>query len=84
MKVKIFWQEQCPNCPTAKELGKELEKKNIDVELKNIKGADGLADAVFYNVMATPSVVICDESGESVKEWLAEIPKIEEVMEAVK
>ena len=83
MKVKIFWQPECPNCPSAKELGKSLEEKNVKVEYKNIKDADGLADAAYYGIMATPSVLVCAEDDAEVKLWLSKTPQIKDVMEVI-
>lgn len=84
MKVKIFWQPDCPNCPPAKELGKNLEEKKIYVEYKNIKEPEGLADAAYYGVMSTPSVIICGEDDSEIKIWLASTPKIKDVLEVIK
>ncbi|MDD5417792.1 MAG: thioredoxin family protein [Candidatus Nanoarchaeia archaeon] len=84
MKIKIFWQPECVKCPEAKELGKKLADKGQKVELKNIKESDGLADAAYHNIMATPSVVLCDDEECEIKVWLAETPKLEEVMEVIK
>lgn len=78
MEVKIFWQEQCPNCPPAKELGKKLEEIGANVEYFNVKEVDGLTSATFFGVMSTPSVVVAEASNE-VASWKGEVPALEEV-----
>jgi hypothetical protein len=80
MEVMIFWQENCPNCPPAKELGKKLEEDGVKVSYHNVKEVDGLTTATLFGVMGTPSVVIAEGDSE-VKSWKSEVPKIEEVKE---
>jgi len=78
MDVNIFWQEHCPNCPPAKDLGKKLEEKGIKVNYFNVKEIDGLATATLFGIMSTPSVVIAEEDSE-IKSWKGEVPEFEEV-----
>lgn len=78
MDVKIFVQDNCPNCPPAKELGKTLEKNGVSVAYHNIKEVDGLATATVFGVMSTPSVVIAEGDSE-IKTWRGEVPEISEV-----
>ena len=78
MEVKIFWQEKCPNCPPAKELGKKLEEEGIKVEYHNVKEVDGLTVATLFGVMSTPSVAVTEGDNE-IASWKGEVPKIEEV-----
>lgn len=78
MIVKIFWQEGCPHCPSAKNLGKELENNGIKVEYYNIKTVDGLTESTFFNVMSTPSFVITDGNKE-IKSWKGKVPEADEI-----
>ena len=78
MKVKIFWQENCPNCPKAKELGMEL-KNIIAVQYFNVDSVDGLAEASYYDIMSTPSVVIVNQNGCELKAWRGTTPYLEEI-----
>jgi len=78
MDIKIFWQENCPNCPPAKELGKKLEEEGIKVEYHNIKEVDGLTTATLFGVMSTPAIVLAEGDNE-IASWKDEVPKIEEV-----
>lgn len=78
MKVKIFTQPSCPNCPSAKKLGQELLSQGINVELYDIKTSEGLAESLMHNVLSTPSVVIIDNN-RVVADFLAKTPTIEEV-----
>ena len=61
MKLKLFTQPTCPKCPAAKDVVKKVEHK-VKVEQYDIKTEDGLAEALGYDIMATPSIVIIDQS----------------------
>jgi hypothetical protein len=82
MKIKIFWQPECPKCPKAKELGETLKNEGYDVELFNTKEIDGLAESVYYDVLSTPSVVVIHE-GEKKASWLGEVPAIEAIKDLI-
>jgi len=90
MILKIFTQPNCPKCPPAKKLGEQLNRKDtsgvarrdspdgggkqIKVEYYDISTADGLAEASFYSVMSTPSLILCDDQGKETKSWRGETP----------
>ena len=76
--VKLFWQPSCVKCPKAEEVCDELEKEGVKVERYNIADRDGLAESAFYQVLATPTMVII-ENDEEVKSWRGEAPSLEEV-----
>ena len=79
MIVKIFWQENCSRCPTVKELGKKLERNGIKVEYHDVSTADGLAEAMFYDVLSTPSLIITDDEKKEMAAWKGETPNVKEV-----
>lgn len=74
MKVKLFYKEACPRCPAAK----KLVSQTADVEYLNIEEVNGLAEANYYGVMATPSIVVVDENSNQLKAWLGDVPTEEE------
>jgi predicted thioredoxin/glutaredoxin len=78
MKIKIFIQPSCPNCPKAKELGQELINIGEDVEFYDTKTPQGLAESLMHNILSTPSLLVLKDS-EVIAEFLAQTPKIEEV-----
>jgi hypothetical protein len=85
MIVKIFWQEKCPNCPQAKALGKSLELEHgLDVIYYNTKEPDGLAEAVMFDVMSTPSVIVCDAKGSEIIGWRGLTPSVDDIMKIEK
>ncbi len=81
--VKIFYKDDCPKCPMAKELRDRLKEKNVKVLDYNVGTADGLAEASFYSVLAVPTVLVEDATENSVGEWRGNVPKMEEVLSAV-
>jgi glutaredoxin len=80
-KLKVFTKKDCPNCPKAKTLGAEIEKEGkIEVEYFDVEQADGLAEAQLYSVLATPTLVFCDENPDEneIKSWRGETPNSKE------
>lgn len=80
MKIKIFWQKNCPHCPEAKNIGKQLEKE-AEVQYVNIDTVDGLADASYYDIASTPSIVVLDNNDNEIKTWRGKTPRLEEIRE---
>ena len=78
MKVKIFWQKNCPHCPEAKNLGKQLEKE-AEVQYFDVDTFDGLAEASYYDITSTPSMVILDDEDNQIKIWRGKTPRLEEI-----
>jgi glutaredoxin len=82
MTLKIFIQPGCPACPSAKELGKKLEKK-IKVEYFDTSEPKGLAEATFYGVMATPTLILVENKDKVKKTWIG-TPDEKEVLKEIK
>ncbi len=81
--VKIFYKDDCPKCPMAKELGSRLLEEKVNVLTYNVGTADGLAEASFYSVMSLPTVVVEDALENGLGEWRGDVPKVEDVLIAV-
>jgi hypothetical protein len=77
--VKIFTRAQCPRCPAAKEVGKKLEGEGVLVFQYDLDTTDGLAEASFYSILSTPSVIIEDEQEREVVGWRGMVPTLGEV-----
>ena len=75
MKIKLFWKENCPACPQAKELVADFD----NVEYFNVEEAGGLAEASFHGILATPSIVVVNKKGEEVSAWLGQVPPAAEI-----
>ena len=81
--VKIFYKDDCPKCPLAKQLRDRLKEHDVNVLDYNVGTADGLAEASFYSVMALPTIVVEDGMENGIGEWRGEVPKMEEVLSTV-
>lgn len=79
MLVKLFSMKECPKCGAAKKFKKQLEEEGIKVNLFDIKTPDGLAEATFYGIMGTPSVVVVDDENNEMGIWKSEIPSLKEI-----
>jgi glutaredoxin len=77
--VKIFTRAQCPRCPAAKEVGKKLEGEGVSVFQYDLDTTDGLAEASFYSILSTPSLIIEDEQEKEVVGWRGMVPTLGEV-----
>jgi glutaredoxin len=77
--IKIFTKAKCPKCPAAKEIGTELKKEGVQVSNYDLDTIDGLAEASFYSILSTPSVIIEDEEEREVMSWRGVVPTLQEV-----
>jgi len=78
MKIKIFWQKNCSRCPEAKNVGKQLEKE-AEVQYFDVDSVDGLAEASYYDIASTPSIVALDNNDNEIKIWRGNAPGMEEI-----
>ena len=79
--LKIFTKAKCPKCPAVKEIGIELSKEGVPVYHYDLDTIEGLAEASFYSVLSTPSMIIEDEEEREVKSWRGVVPTLQEVKE---
>ncbi|MBU1129720.1 thioredoxin family protein [Patescibacteria group bacterium] len=87
MIIKLFTKKNCPKCPSAKNLVEELKKDGLEdalFEFFDAESVDGMAEAAFYTVMSTPSILICNDDGKEVKGWRGEVPDLKEFEELIK
>jgi len=77
--VKIFTKAKCLKCPAAKEIGTELKKEGVSVHQYDLDTIDGLAEASFYSIPSTPSILIEDENEMVVMRWAGIVPSLQEV-----
>ena len=82
--VKIFYKDDCPKCPLAKQLKDGLIERDVNVVAYNVGTADGLAEASFYSVMSLPTVLVEDTMENGIGEWRGDVPKMEEVLTVVR
>ena len=84
MNLKVFTKMDCPNCPAAKVIAKKLEVKGAKVIWYDLDEEEGLSEAVFFDVLSTPSLIITDDSDTEVKAWRGEVPNLELISKELK
>ncbi|TET29717.1 MAG: hypothetical protein E3J70_06090 [Candidatus Heimdallarchaeota archaeon] len=84
MILKIFTKLDCPNCPAAKKIGKQLEKKGAKIVWYDLDEEEGLSEAVYFDVLSTPSFIITDESDSEVKAWRGDLPTADILLKELK
>jgi hypothetical protein len=77
--VKLFTQDDCLKCIPAKEVCNKLSQKNIMVKLYNINTIDGMTEAAFHEVLATPTTIIVDENENELQSWRGIAPTLEDI-----
>jgi thioredoxin-related protein len=82
MILKVFTQPGCPKCPAAKKVVAQVEDK-FKVEQFDIKTEDGLGEALEYDVMSTPSMIVLDKN-KVIAEWRGQAPTVEELTNIAK
>ncbi len=75
-RVKVFWKNDCPKCPAAK----ALVAGSDHAELFNLDDVDGLAEAAFYGVLSTPSIIVTDTTGQELAAWRGEVPSKQDIV----
>ncbi len=75
--VKIFVQKTCQKCPQAKQTGSELQQLGWTVFEYDVQTAEGLAEAAFYGVKATPSFIVEDSDENILGDFRGQVPEID-------
>jgi len=70
LNVKLFVKDDCPRCPAAKQALDGLE----GLMVYNVDEIDGLAEASYYSILATPSALVVDSDGNEIESWRGVVP----------
>ncbi len=82
MKLQVFTQKECPRCPAAKETVQELvRERDVDVAEFDVETVDGMAEAAYYGIMSTPSIVLVNSSGEEIISWRGIAPDKDRILQ---
>jgi glutaredoxin len=75
MKIQIFTQKNCARCPPAKETVHEINsERGVEFSEFDVETVDGMAEAAYYGIMSTPSVVLVDGAGDEIISWRGVAP----------
>jgi len=81
--IKIFTKQECPRCPQAKQLGTEIEQDGHSVISYDIETVDGLAEATFHSVQATPTIIVEDADENVIADFRGQVPSREELLQII-
>ena len=70
MTIKLFVKDDCPRCPAAKHACEGIES----VEVFDVGSIDGLAEASYHSVLATPTILVLDDTGSEIAAWRGDAP----------
>jgi len=59
-KLVVFIKKDCPQCPLAKKVAKEVAEE-LGLEYKEIDIEEDMITALMYNVISTPSIAYDEE-----------------------
>jgi glutaredoxin len=77
MKLTVYYGKNCPKCPAAKKLCKEVAREQkLEYEEKDIE--TNMIEALQLQLASTPSIVLDDEVL-----FRSEAPSRKELMEAI-
>jgi glutaredoxin len=82
--IKIFTKAQCPKCPAAKEIGGILQQEGLQVTYYDLETPDGLAEAAFYSVLSTPTIIIEDINEKILAGWRGSVPTLQEIQGVIR
>ena len=82
--IKIFTKSECPKCPAAKEMGSILQQEGLQVNYYDMETPDGLAEAAFYSVLSTPTIIIEDQDARILAGWRGSIPTLQEIQGVIR
>jgi glutaredoxin len=60
MKLIVFTKKDCPNCPYAKKIAKDVAEE-LGLEFEEIDVEKDLITALQYNVASTPSIALDED-----------------------
>lgn len=66
-------------CPAAKEVGSHLEKEGLRLQCYDIDTADGLAEASYYGILSTPTMIIEDDHENLLADFRGTVPTLQQV-----
>ncbi|MCX8045124.1 MAG: thioredoxin family protein [Desulfobacterota bacterium] len=77
--IKVFVKNKCPRCPQAKEVGNTLREAGFNVIEYDVETPDGLAEASFYSVQATPTLIVADQQENTIADFRGVVPSVQQI-----
>lgn len=77
--IKIFTKSNCPKCLSIKKVADELKAEEVRIFHYDLDTPEGLAEASFYSILSTPSLIIENGAEEEIASWRGVVPSAEDV-----
>ncbi len=85
MKMILFTQEECKSCYFMKEIAEEVkEEEEIEVTYLDLREVDGMAEAAFYDVNVTPTLILVDSNEIELNSWRYKVPEKSEILGVIR
>jgi hypothetical protein len=81
--IKLFVKEGCGLCPSAKEVGSRLTQEGLQVRCYDLDTADGLAEASYYGILSTPTMIIEDADENMLADFRGTVPTVQQIKNAL-
>jgi len=81
--IKVFVQRGCAKCPQAKLVGETLRGEGFTVMEFDVSTADGLAEAAFYSVQSTPTIIVADSQENPIADFRGDVPSAQKVRDLI-
>ena len=81
--IKLFVKEGCGLCPSAKEVGLRLTQEGLRVQCYDLDTADGLAEASYYGILSTPTMIIEDDNEKMLADFRGMVPTVQQIKNAL-
>lgn len=81
--IKLFVKEGCGLCPSAKEVGARLTQEGLQVQCYDLDTADGLAEASYYGILSTPTMIIEDDNETLLADFRGIVPTVRQIKNAL-
>ena len=81
--IKLFVKEGCGLCPSAKEVGLRLTQEGLQVLCYDLDTADGLAEASYYGILSTPTMIIEDDNEKMLADFRGMVPTVQQIKNAL-
>ncbi len=78
-RIKVFFQDNCVKCPPAKEVAGILQQEGVEVLYYNIDTVDGLAEASYYGVLSTPTIIVQDNEEKTLADFRGTVPTVQQI-----
>lgn len=79
--VKVFLKDGCYKCPSAREVGALLKKEGLEVLYYDLDTIDGLAEASYYGVLSTPTLIVEDKDERTLADFRGTVPTPQQIRE---